>query len=392
MKSFYLIFILLLGFIHLSPFTVGAQDQEPEIQVEPVQPVQEEQQDDESMTGFCRLARSEKLWSGPSKNFKVVREASEGSLLIIIGEKAGYYRVQVPDGFQCYIAANYLDIDANSVGTVTGNRVNLRSIPGIKGDYPIYQAMGGDKLYVWDRVGEWCCISAPDSAFLYIPKDAVTLVEDSSEVQAEIASLRKQGFNRWESHIHVLQTRMEKEENDIQIQHNLESLEQDAEQNYQNKDLKDTLSQYEVIAAKAQDDKTRSLAKVRADEVKAIMAQKEAEDELKKRERIWREEKKMLVEALDNTKPIKPSPATHKAAGQGRLVTVVGRIHAQGDQVTLMGGKSSADTLWNVQSPDGRYVLPDFHLRRVSIQGRISDVTNRENPSVVVVERIEILN
>lgn len=376
MKSIHLLFILMLCFLLLSPVTAVAQDLETESDV----------------TGYCRLERDAKLWSGPSKNFKVVREAEAGLLLIIIGEKAGHYRVQVPDGFQCYISADYLEVDADSMGTVTGSRVNLRSIPRIKGDYPIFQAMGGDKLYVWDRVGEWYCVSAPQAAYLYVPKDAVSTVIDSADVQAEIATLQQKGHENWESHIGVLQERLEKEASNQVIQKNLKSLEADADQKFKERDLKETLREYEKIASETEDDKTRSLAEVRADEVKALIAKEDAESELKKREEAWREEKEKLVAALDKTKPIRPQPATHRKAGVGRLVTVVGRVHAHGAEVTLKGGKSSLDTLWNVKSPDGRFILSDFHLRRVSIVGRIGNVTNKDESPLLVVERMEIIN
>ncbi|MBU0756364.1 MAG: SH3 domain-containing protein, partial [Planctomycetes bacterium] len=72
-------------------------------------------QDDGYSVRYCRLDQAQDLWSGPSSNFKKVREAPQGLLLKAIGEKGDYYRVLVPDGFQCYIAAGYLEVDDQSM-------------------------------------------------------------------------------------------------------------------------------------------------------------------------------------------------------------------------------------------------------------------------------------
>ncbi|MHC4944838.1 MAG: SH3 domain-containing protein [Planctomycetota bacterium] len=349
-------------------------------------------QDEDAITGYCRLNEAQDLWSGPSKNFKKVREADEGLLLKVIGQKGDYYRVQVPDGFQCYISSEFLEVDENSVGTVTGNRVNLRSIPRIKGDYPIYQVGRGDRLYVWERVGDWYCVTAPVEAYLYVRKDAVTFLEDSDALQAEYETLSGGRTGLWENHLGQVQQRKDQEEKEDAIDQNLVKLERAAAAGFKEIDLLEAAKGYDEIAATTEDEKVRQLAKARSSEIDALIARKQAEEALKTRESSWRKELDALKKAIDDKiKPVKPKPATHKEPGQGRLVTVIGIMDAQGPQITLRGGKTPVDTLYRVESPDGRYILGDFHSRRVSILGRIGDIVTREQPPLVVVERLEIL-
>jgi hypothetical protein len=349
-------------------------------------------QDEEAITGYCRLNEAQDLWSGPSKNFKKVREAPEGLLLRVIGQKGDYFRVQVPDGFQCYIAAQYIEVGENSVGTVTGNRVNLRSIPRIKGDYPLYQVSRGDQLHVWERVGEWYCVTAPAEAYLYVRKDAVTLLQESDALDREYDALAAGRTGQWESHLGNLQERQAKEAKEDAIEQNLTKLEDQASDGFNEIDLVEAARRYDEIAATTEDEKIRQLAKARSSEIDALIARRKAEDELKARESTWRSELDALKKAIDNKiKPVNPKPATHKSPGEGRLVTVIGIMDAEGPVITLRGGKTPVDTLYRVESPDGRYILGDFDSRRVSILGRIGDIVSREQPPLVVVERLEIL-
>ena len=77
----------------------------------------QQEQQEQTAPGFCRLKSDQNLWSGPSRNYKVVRKAKAGLLLKIIGEKQGHYRVQVPDGFKCYVYADFLEVNDQGMGT-----------------------------------------------------------------------------------------------------------------------------------------------------------------------------------------------------------------------------------------------------------------------------------
>jgi len=231
---------------------------------------------EESASGFCRLKSDQKLWSGPSSNFKVVRVAEKGLLLEIIGEKAGHYRVCVPDGFQCYISTDYLSVDADSVGTVTGNRVRLRSIPGVKGDYPIYYVDREEKLLVWDQVGEWYYISAPDRAYLYVLKEAVEIVETNDALLKEVNVLRARGRNNWQTHRSVTKKRETEEKKASEVQTRLINLQKEVAGGFKGMKPEEVLEKYKEIAASEIDDTTRQLVMAFEREVEAVIARRKA--------------------------------------------------------------------------------------------------------------------
>ncbi|MBU0756070.1 MAG: hypothetical protein KJ645_13085, partial [Planctomycetes bacterium] len=308
-------------------------------------------------------------------------------------EKGDYYRVLVPDGFQCYISAGYLEVDGQSMGTVTGSRVNLRSIPGVKGDYPIFQVDRGEKLEVWERIGDWYCVTAPVEAYLYIPKDAVTLLDSTESVQKEYATLSQQRQALWLSHRGLMQKqRVEREimEKSDRIFNDLENA---AAEGFKNLDLEEAARGYQGIVDTSEDENTIRLAKARLGEIEALKARKNTEIELARREAEWRKERENIEKAAKEAgKPVKPTPATHKLPGTGRLVTVIGTVDAHNAVITLRGGKTAVDTLYRIESPDGRYILGDFNQKRVSVLGRIGDLVSNDQPPIVVVERMEILN
>lgn len=346
-------------------------------------------QEEDAQISYCRLTSDQNLWSGPSRNFKVVRQAKAGLLLEVIAEKGDYYRVHVPDGFKCYIATDYLEVDDGGMGTVKGSNVNLRSIPRVEGDYPIFKVNGGDRLYVWDKIGDWYCISAPAEAYAYVLKTAVTPVTD--DVSAEMTALNAVGVEHWQRHRGSYQEVVKAKEEADQVQAKFKFLENQAQRGFDSISLEAAQKGYDEVAAATQDDRLKELSHARSAELEAIIARRDAEDEMKLRQDNWRREREELTQALDRATPIKPRPATHKSPGQGRLVKVVGLVDARGSEITLKGGKTPVDILYRVESPDGRYILSDFHGKRLTIVGRIGILAQKETVPLVVVERIELL-
>lgn len=350
-------------------------------------------QTDDYPIRYGRLGETQDLWSGPSPNFKKVREAPEGHLLKVVGEKGDYYRVLVPDGFQCYISASYLEVDDRSVGTVSGNRVNLRSIPRVKGDYPIIQVNRGERLNVWEQVGDWYCVTAPEDAYLYVPKDRLTLLDSTEEVAREYADLTRQRESLWLNHRGLLQKQQVERRMVEEADRDFNELEAVAAEDFKGADLEETARRYQEILDNSTDENAKRLAEARLGEIEAMKSRKQTESELARREAEWRKERENLKNAAkEAAKPVKPMPATHREPGTGRLVTVIGTIDAHGSLITLRGGKTAIDTLYRVESPDGRYILGDFNTRRVSVLGRIGDLVSNDQPPLVVVERMEILN
>jgi len=342
--------------------------------------------------GWCRLKSDQVLLSGPGTNFKKVRRADAGLLLEIIGEKGEYYRVRVPDGFPCYIFHRYLEVDPRTfTGRVTGNNVNLRSIPAIEGDYPLFKVNEGDTLMVWERVGDWYKVTAPEAAYLYVRKDQVAPVTVDDAVREEIQALRARRRTQWEARLKELRAREEERRKREGVRSRLAELDAAVAAGFAGTGPEEVLQGYRELAESAPDEAVRRIARARAGEVEAVLARRKFEDELKRREENWRREREALLKRLEEAKRVKPAPATHTTAGRGRKVTVIGVLDTTGPEILLRGGKSLADVLYRVEAPDGRYVLADFNGKRIRILGRIADPPPAEDPALLVIERIEIL-
>ncbi len=345
--------------------------------------------------GLCRLLSDQDLWSGPSTNYKKIKRAESGSLLEIIGEKGNYFRVCVPDGFSCFIHTDFIIFNDEMLGTVTGNRVNLRSIPSTKGDYPIFQINSGYTLRVWERNGEWVKVEAPPEAYVYVLKTEVAPVPGTAEILDELAQQRSQGRRAWEEHFGNIREKKALDDSDAKLRVRFRALEESANKNFDGKRLDDVRAEYHAIAEAVSDElvKTVSLSRIR--EIDTLLAQSKLKDDFKEREKRmrlreeeWRRElRKMEEKEIAGTGEKKvslPLPVARKG------LVLLGRVDASGSRIILRGGKFKDSPLYTISCPDRRYRLKDFHGKRIAVRGAVGKMVTGELPSMVV-ERIEIL-
>ena len=210
---------------------------------------------------WCRLKSDQVLLSGPGKNFKNVRRASAGLLLRIIGEKGDYFRVRVPDGFPCYIFHKYLEVDSKTLlGTVTGDNVHLRSIPGIEGDYPLFKVNSGETLMVWERAGDWYKVTAPEEAYLYVRKDQVSPVTVDDAVREEIRSLQARRRAKWEARLQDIRAREEQRRKQETVQSRLAELDAAVAAGFAGTSAEAVLQGYRELEKSAPDEAVRRIA------------------------------------------------------------------------------------------------------------------------------------
>ena len=357
-------------------------------------------QDESVPVRYGRLARAEKLWSGPGPNYKVVRRAEQGLLVKVVGEvvkeveeEDDYYRIFVPDGYDCYISALYLNVGADSVGVVTGNRVALRSIPNPKADFPLIRVDKGQRLKVWEKVGDWYRCLAPEHAHVYVIQDSLTLVAADAQVLADYQKLLESRQEIWKAHQEEVKAELDRTLEKRQNQIRFQELEKSAGEGFKGRDLAKVLAEYEAIIAQTDSEANRKVAEVRVDAIKALMDRDKSIKDLEERSRDWAAERKKLErevkEAAENQ--VQAVPESHEGPGKGRQVTTVGFVDAKGPETVLRGGKSRLDLLYRISCPDGRYILGDFDERRVRIIGRLSESGGTEEKAMILVERIELL-
>lgn len=350
------------------------------------------------VAGLGRLTEDQGLWSGPSNNFRVMNRLQAGTLLEIIGQKGEYFQVRVPGGFPCYIHSKYFVVNDKLIGTVTGSRVNLRSLPSTTGDYPIFKVDRGDTLQVWEKKGEWYKVTAPREAYGYVPKTAVAPVRTDPDVLDEVTAQRTRAMEKWQSHVAVIRNDAKARSEEAEVGARFRELEAGAAGGFAGMDLAETRQAYSEVAARTSDEMTRKLSESRMREIDSLLAEKEMQDTLEERERQmrlreekWRRElREMENRGAGGAAPAPGAAATTAAPQKGRLFTVLGRVDAKGTKIMLRGGKTFNDPLYTIICPDKRFALKDFHGKRIAVKGRVDQMLTGELPRIAV-ERIEIL-
>ena len=346
--------------------------------------------------GLCRCLSDQDLLSGPGSNFRIVRTVPAGSYLEIIGQKGSYFRVKVPAGFPCYIHSDYIVIDDDLVGRVSGNRVNLRSIPSIEGDYPLFQVNRGDKLLVWEKKGNWVRVKAPPEAYLYILKSAVVPARSTPENLERIDRARREARQEWEAYVASIHLRREKLEKSQALRVRFRELEAQSDKGYPGMSHKEARKAWGTIRDESSDEMIKKVAQARIkqiddledkNEMKQLM--REREKRMRLREEEWRRELKDMETEKAGAKE-KKAAKPGAVLPPGRRITVCGRVDASGSKILLRGGKTFDEPLYFVSCPDGRYVIGDFHGKRIAVRGYTGRILPGELPRINV-EKVEIL-
>lgn len=340
---------------------------------------------------IVRVKTEQTLLSGPGNNFKPLHISPPGELLEVIGTKGLYYRVRIPCGFFCYIHSEYVLVDENQMGTVTGNRVNLRSIPSKKSDWPIFKVDRGHRLPVWGRDGDWLKVSAPPEAYAYVLIDEVEVVADTAEVRNRIAAEKAAARAAWEDRVAGIHSRRADVEREEALRNRLAALEGSAVSGFAGCDLADVKRAYEEIAAATTKDEVRQLAQARSREIALLQSEKKLQQEVRDREERARQAEKRLAEEKKKAREAEKAALlpTGDLPTEGMRITVLGRVDSVGDETIIRGGLTPNKPLYRIACPDGRYVLADFRGKRIAVRGVVGQFSRDKLP-LVKVERIEI--
>lgn len=112
----------------------------------------------------------------PNLESPVLKELSQGDMLIVLGETEDFYAVQPPAGLKSYVFRTYI-LD----NVVEASRVNVRLEPDL--DAPIIaQLRAGDRIEgnVSALNSKWFEISPPNTARFYVAKDYIEKLGDPS--------------------------------------------------------------------------------------------------------------------------------------------------------------------------------------------------------------------
>jgi|GEM_PF-3550691 len=345
---------------------------------------------------FGRLTQSQDLWSGPGDAFRIMRRVDAGNLCRIIGESGSYYRVELPDSFPCYVHRDYIRYGADMVGTITGSVVNLRSIPGIEGDYAILKVERGDVLFVWEPKGEWVRVVAPRGAFGYFFKSSVEPVPPSPAIEQEYEAVRQRGHQLWIDQMTAGRADRNVAQEKQGLKSRLDELEKNAAGGFDGKNLAQIKGEYEALLPSLTDENDRRLVEARISAIDTLLEKQQMEQSfedrearMRMREERWREAQKKLEKQRDSNKQHSPAETPAIPALGGRL-NVLGKVDASGSRIVLRGGRDENNPLYAITCPDRRFKLKDFAGLRIAVKGRVEKIVIGELP-VIAVERIEIL-
>ncbi|GAG19507.1 unnamed protein product, partial [marine sediment metagenome] len=113
---------------------------------------------------------------GPSLRAEIVGQVGKGQTVNVIASDGEWCAITPPPGLIAWVSAAYLQD-----GIIIGNRVNVRSGPGIS--YArLIQLNKGDRPEVRKREGDWVDISMPVDVKLWINARYVALSEGADSI------------------------------------------------------------------------------------------------------------------------------------------------------------------------------------------------------------------
>ena len=105
--------------------------------------------------------------SGPSVNFEVLAQMFADQTLTVLEEKQGWYRILPPDGVKYWVHGDFVD-----EGIINAYSVNVRSGPGINRSIAA-QVEKGEPVTVLGIENEWVAIAPPEQAYAWVSSEFV---------------------------------------------------------------------------------------------------------------------------------------------------------------------------------------------------------------------------
>ncbi|HUW84001.1 MAG TPA: SH3 domain-containing protein [Phycisphaerae bacterium] len=116
--------------------------------------------------------------SGPDTNYYPTMRLQAGARVTVTGEKFGWLRVEPPPGSFCLIAKEFVELDRNGSGVVSGDNVNVRAGSELSDRrLPITQLSKGTTVRILgDHPDGFYKIAPPKGAYVWISKQFIQRV------------------------------------------------------------------------------------------------------------------------------------------------------------------------------------------------------------------------
>ena len=110
--------------------------------------------------------------AGANTNFEAVDKLAKGAEVVVLAKNYEWYKVQLPLTASTFVRADYIKERGNSIGELTGDKVNLR-VKANSESSPLGQLNKGDLVKLVEKTGEWWKIEPPAAGFAWIHADFV---------------------------------------------------------------------------------------------------------------------------------------------------------------------------------------------------------------------------
>ena len=92
--------------------------------------------------------------AGQNVNFERVDILSQGAKVIVYDEQYGWYKIQLPSSAKAYVRIDYLTLENDKIGKISGNRINVRAGRGVN-----FSALGqlekGQYVRLANKMDDW---------------------------------------------------------------------------------------------------------------------------------------------------------------------------------------------------------------------------------------------
>lgn len=336
-----------------------------------------------------------KLFSLYDENSPAIRELTTSEILIAHGEKTGWYEVEVPASYPCWVYSRFLDeTGVLGMGIVTDDRVNVRAIASSDKNYPIGKISKGEQVRVLDHKGEWTQILAPSSLRAWVRQTAVNALGTPESNTSRIEAARTQAESQWKERLTILAAQREEEKKRAASRESfLKAEEAFAKEKGKAQDA--NFSQIRSLYQEASTNADKTLAEqiktriASIDALESVLKEKVSAQELERRakemdEKVKAAKDKAMAEAEERINFTKNDKMIGRYDGVGWLKKSLSLTKG-----TVFTVEKGGIVVCEIFDPKGRYALADFVGHEIGIKGKT--VSALGETKRIEVGKIEVL-
>lgn len=110
--------------------------------------------------------------AGQNVNFERVDILAQGTNVIVYDEQYGWYKIQLPSTAKAYVRIDYLTLENDTIGKITGNHVNVRAGRGVNAS-ALGQLERGKYVRLINKMDDWFQIVPVEGMYGWVHKDFV---------------------------------------------------------------------------------------------------------------------------------------------------------------------------------------------------------------------------